>query len=265
MRISNIHELRALLKNSHAKIRDNIQLSPSTIQSSSVNELKKPYEDEAFDTPVIIIVHSFRYRGDTDGPIFKWTLDSIVESGLLVDDTTKEVSEIRYKTTIIKKPEEEKTIVTITEGEKEMGISGWYYLHENGELIHKQDFDGVAADIRESDFAKALWPIDTEDRAGAWRIVVESLSIGANKERVFELAEKWGCNDEDAQKYAEYLGVTLDMDGTAHCAKQPGFENLQESVAGFGDSYLEALADLCKNLGFKGGKMWTTTFKDLCK
>ena len=60
-------------------------------------------------------MHSFRHRGDTDGPIFKWTLDSIVESGLLKDDTVQEVSEIRYKTTIIRKPEEERTVVTIQE------------------------------------------------------------------------------------------------------------------------------------------------------
>lgn len=105
-----------MMKGSHAKIsRDNVQLPASTIQPSVVDKLKRPYAHEAFNTPVIITVHSFRYRGDTDGPIFKWTLDSIVESGLLADDTTEEVSEIRYKTTIIKKPEIEKTVITLQE------------------------------------------------------------------------------------------------------------------------------------------------------
>jgi len=108
-------ELQNLLKKGHAKIRDNVQLPSSTVQPSVIHEPKKPYEDEAFDSPVIITVHSYRYRGDTDGPIFKWTLDSIVESGLLKDDTVKEVSEIRYRTTIIRKPEEERTVVTLEE------------------------------------------------------------------------------------------------------------------------------------------------------
>ena len=114
-RLSSEQELKNFLKGSHAKISNNVQLPSSAIQPSTINESKKPYADEAFDTPVIITVHSFRYRGDTDGPIVKWTLDSIVKSGLLADDTTKEVSEIRYKTTIIKKSEEERTVITLEE------------------------------------------------------------------------------------------------------------------------------------------------------
>lgn len=111
-------ELQNILKKGHVKIAkagNNVQLPSSTVQSSAIDELKKPYADEAFNSPVIITVHSFRYRGDTDGPIFKWTLDSIVKSGLLKDDTVKEVSEIRYKTTIIRKPDEERTVVKLEE------------------------------------------------------------------------------------------------------------------------------------------------------
>ncbi len=145
-----------------------------------------------------------------------------------------------------------------------MAITGWYYLHENGDLIYKHDLPGTAADIRESDFAKALWPLDQEDRASAWRILVEALALGANKDRVLELAEKWGCDDEDAQHFADMLGIELDVDGTSQCAKQPGFIDLMESTAGFGDTCLEAMADLCKGLGFKGGKMWNATLQDLC-
>lgn len=109
-------KFKHMMKGSHAKIsKDNVQLPASAVQPSVVDKIKRPYADEAFNTPVIITVHSFRYRGDTDGPIFKWTLDAIVESGLLADDTTKEVSEIRYKTTIIKKPKIEKTVITLQE------------------------------------------------------------------------------------------------------------------------------------------------------
>lgn len=36
----------------------------------------------------------------------------------------------------------------------------------------------------------------------------------------------------------------IDMDGNAWCATGPGFQNLQESLAGFGDSPVEALEAL---------------------
>lgn len=58
-------------------------------------------------------------------------------------------------------------------------ISGWYYLHTNGDLIFKHNLPGTAADIRESDLAVMLWPIDVEDRESVWRILVEALACGA--------------------------------------------------------------------------------------
>ena len=146
-----------------------------------------------------------------------------------------------------------------------MAIEGWYYLHKNGDMIYKRELGGTDADIRESSFAKMLWPFDPNDRAGAWRIVVEGLACGATKERITELAEKWGCNDEDAKKYAEYLGANLQMDGNSWCATRGDFVNLQESPAGFGDTALEALADLCGNLEFRPSKMWGATFADLIR
>lgn len=144
-----------------------------------------------------------------------------------------------------------------------MSIIGWYYLHENGSLIYKPEHDGTAADIRESDLARCMWPMDPSDRMGAWNILVEGLALGAKPERVRELADKWGCDDADADVYAGRLGIALAMDGSAWCATPAWFENLQESAAGFGDCKLTALADLAKNLGLQAGKMWRTTFADL--
>ena len=43
------------------------------------------------------------------------------------------------------------------------------------------------------------------------------------------------------------------------------FKNLQESIVGFGNNTLEAMADLCKKLGYKPNKMWGASFKDLLK
>ena len=144
-------------------------------------------------------------------------------------------------------------------------MTGWYYLHTNGELIYRRDFDGTAADIRESPFARALWPVDPSDRAGAWRILVEAGAAGANLERVRELANKWGATDEDAQHYAEAIDVRLFIDGANWCATKSDFINVHESPAGFGSTCLEALIELCKDLEFTPSKMWGATFHDLVK
>lgn len=144
-----------------------------------------------------------------------------------------------------------------------MGIIGWYYLHENGSLIYKRELGGTAADIRESPFAKGLWAVDSERRDMAWDVLVEGLAAGISKERIKELADKWHCDDEDAQHYAGYIGLVLKKDGNQWCATRKDFENLQESPAGFGDTALEAMAELCKTLGYYPSTMWGPTFKTL--
>lgn len=143
-----------------------------------------------------------------------------------------------------------------------MSTNGWYYLHQNGDLIYKPSPDAIV-DIRDSDFAVCSWPLDVSSRKTAWDILVESLALGANKERVNELAGKWNCNDDDADKYAEVVGVTIELDGNAWCAHANNFVDLQESPAGFGDTKLEAMAALAGELGLSGGHMWRSTFSDL--
>lgn len=142
-------------------------------------------------------------------------------------------------------------------------MDGWYYLHTNGDLIYKRDLESTAADIRESDFARALWPLDTTDRAGAWRICVEALAAGANPSRVKELAVKWECDDTDADQYATFIGARVYRDGNQWCATTGNFINLQESPAGFGITKLEAFAELAKALGYRPSKMWGASFADL--
>lgn len=144
-------------------------------------------------------------------------------------------------------------------------IQGWYYLHVNGELIYKRDLNGTAADIRESDFAVGMWPVDIEDRKGAWNTLVEAWAAGAKQYRLLELAEKWGCDDNDAMVYTDVIGANLFLDGNKWCATRLDFEDLQKSPAGFGHNALEALAELCKALGYKPSKMWGQTFESLLK
>lgn len=115
MRLSE-KELNLILKHGYAKVRDPVRLPSPNMERNIINEIDKPYANQAFDSPVIITVHSFRYRlADSDGLCAKYSIDAIVKSGLLVDDSPKEVQEVRFKQTKIKKPEEEKTIITIEE------------------------------------------------------------------------------------------------------------------------------------------------------
>lgn len=141
-------------------------------------------------------------------------------------------------------------------------IIGWFYLHTNNELIYKNDPDAIT-DIRESDFCKAAWLWDGS-RGSAWAILIEASSIGANSDRIKELAEKWGCNNDDAKNYAKrQAGIVLEMDGNSFVAKRTDFVNLQESPCGFGESFLDAMSDLCKQLGYVRGKTWGNSFANL--
>lgn len=146
-----------------------------------------------------------------------------------------------------------------------MSITGIYYLHTNDKLIYKRDLPGMEADIRESDFAIMLWPIDLEDRENAWQVLVEALACGANLERVMELAVKWHCSDEDALIYASRVGARLFKDGDQWCATREDCSDSHESPRGLGSTALEALAGLCKSLGYRPQKMWGTTFERLLK
>ena len=101
------------------------------------------------------------------------------------------------------------------------------------------------------------------DRESAWRILIEGLAAGANKNRIFELAEKWGCDDKDAEVFASGIGCNLFMDGNQWCATGGDFVNLAESDAGFGTTALEAMSELAIIWGYKPSKLWGATFQEL--
>lgn len=77
-------------------------------------------------------------------------------------------------------------------------IDGWYYLHKNGDLIYKKykfkpEFD--------SSFVKGIWPIDIQNRATLWTMLLESAYRGARKERLQEIMQKNNCTVEDCIEY----------------------------------------------------------------
>jgi hypothetical protein len=68
----------------------------------------------AFDTPVRILVHSYRCRlCDVDGISSKALLDGLVLANVIANDTTKEVQEVRYLQTKVKTKAEEQAVITV--------------------------------------------------------------------------------------------------------------------------------------------------------
>lgn len=74
---------------------------------------------------------------------------------------------------------------------------GWYYLHENGELIYRRTYP----EIEVGGFVKHVWPIDRTDRKHAWTLLLEAAHYDARTDRIIELAEKWGCDLADLGEY----------------------------------------------------------------
>lgn len=80
------------------------------------NESISSCKVKTFNARVNISVHHYRCRlADPDGLSIKAALDGIVHSGLLRDDSAKEISEIRHWQHKVKNAEEERTEITITE------------------------------------------------------------------------------------------------------------------------------------------------------
>lgn len=96
---------------------------------------------------------------------------------------------------------------------------GWYYLHTNGELIHKR-FD-PSEDA--SDFVRRVWHVDITDRRCAWRIVLEALAMGSNKPRMRELARKWEITPVDLWNY-------LSREDDVTDERRQGLELLAEDI-----------------------------------
>ena len=63
-----------------------------------------------------IEIVSYRVRlADADGVSAKAAIDGLVMCGVLADDTTKEISEVRYRQVKVKNESDEKTEIVITE------------------------------------------------------------------------------------------------------------------------------------------------------
>lgn len=124
----------------------------------------------------------------------------------------------------------------------------WYYLHKNGDLIHKSHH-ADPSDFEVSDFVTKYWRVNLSDRMDAYTFLIAAMIFGAKKERVVELVGKWCITDHDCEHYLERVGLTCEIDGNAYCVHQKeGFTNIQDCVAGFScQSIFFAIVDFCMN------------------
>ena len=125
----------------------------------------------------------------------------------------------------------------------------YYYLHTNGDLIHKPasvvDSD---PDYFDSDFVRKVWKVGLEDRAAAYLMLLEAAAMGARRDRIDHLVQHWGMTDGDCLTFVATTDENLRLfrDGSQWCATYADFINLQESEAGFGERAIDALIDLPK-------------------
>jgi len=118
----------------------------------------------------------------------------------------------------------------------------YYYLHENGDLIHKTRHADTL-DFEESPFVKKWWILDLENRMDAYNMLIAAVIFGANPERIKELASKWKITNEDAVNYLQRVGLNHDVDGSCFFVKPPDFIDMMQSIYGVGDSLFEAICD----------------------
>jgi len=94
--------------------KNNSPLSTTNMEQNISHAPVGEKEIKGLDSRVNIHVISYRRRNhDPDGISAKAVIDGIVRRGILPDDSTKEVNEVRFKSIIIKGGEKEKTEIII--------------------------------------------------------------------------------------------------------------------------------------------------------
>ena len=85
-------------------------------------------------------------------------------------------------------------------------ITGYYYLHTNGSLVYKP---AIVVENDEcyfdSDFVKYHWSFDKDNRADAWKIILQALYFDASIPEIKELIKKWNITPDDFKFYLGYL------------------------------------------------------------
>lgn len=102
---------RDMSEKQKALIQDKFTVSSTNNKQNIGNELATKDEVTPFDTPVYIVYRNIRKRKvDADTSFTKWVTDGLVLAGILKDDSSEFIQEIRSKEEV---GEQEKTIVEI--------------------------------------------------------------------------------------------------------------------------------------------------------
>ena len=97
-------------------LNDSAAVSVADLERTPGHEPLEARKAPRFGSRVDIEFHSYRARlCDPDGVCAKYAIDALVRSGIISDDSAKEVNEVRYRQTKVKNHSEEKTEITITE------------------------------------------------------------------------------------------------------------------------------------------------------
>jgi len=123
----------------------------------------------------------------------------------------------------------------------------YYYLHTNGDLIHKSKHYDVSG-FKESSFVSKWWIIDLDKRLDVYNMLIHASRLGIKEQRLSHLIKHWGITNEDAVNYCNAVGLLNKMDGNAYCVHGQDFtKTIQESIAGFGETLFQAICDFYKN------------------
>ena len=99
-----------------SSVANRVTPAVTDMEQDSGNESVGAKAGAGHDSPCSCLIHSFRHRlADPDGVSGKACLDGLVHAGILQDDSTKFIQEVRHKQTKIPKAQKEYTVIELIE------------------------------------------------------------------------------------------------------------------------------------------------------
>ncbi len=118
----------------------------------------------------------------------------------------------------------------------------YYYLHQNGDLIY-MDKNSLEDDFDVSDLVLTWWKIDLKNRADIYHLLIRARILGAHTNRIYELVNKWGITNADAENFVKYVGLVFALQGSKYIIRP---KDDKDYAPGRGNTMFEALCDFYK-------------------
>lgn len=128
----------------------------------------------------------------------------------------------------------------------------YYYLHVNGDLIHKPEMPGILQDFADSDLVRDYWLVDVTERGTGYVMLISAAKAGAKMGRVLDLAATWGMDGDDALKFCEVaeINVTTEkLNGAVEYTVQDSRDKAEKPHTGTGSTPFLALIHYAKSGG----------------